>query len=55
MPEVPLNLLVQLPDEGTLQRLVDGEPLLEVARHPDVFLFVIKHGVYEQIFAEDPR
>ena len=52
---MPLNLVVQLPDEGTLHRLLDAEGVREVAREPDVFAFVIRDGEIQPVLAGDPR
>ena len=52
---MPLNLVVQLPDEGALHRLLDAEALQRVAREPGVFAFVIKDGEIHPVLAGDPR
>jgi hypothetical protein len=49
-----LQLLVQLPDEALLRRLLDAPTSQEVAREPGVFLFVIKDGDVRPVLAGDP-
>ena len=39
-----IQLLVQLPDAGTLTELIDDSPLREVASRPGCFLYVIEDG-----------
>jgi len=39
-----IQLLVQLPDAGTLTELLDDSPLREVASRPGCFLYVIEDG-----------
>jgi hypothetical protein len=46
-----LTLLVQLPDEGVLNRLLDADTVQEVAREPGVYLFVIKAGDIQPVLA----
>ncbi len=49
-------LLTSLPSEELLQRLLDGEPLPEVAREPDVFVQVIgPDGRRRDVLTSDPR
>lgn len=49
---MPLQLLVQVPDEGALRRLLDAPALVEVARDPDVHAFVIADGDVRPAFAD---
>lgn len=45
-----LQLLVQVPDANTLDRLIaDGAPLAEVAADPRVHVFVIEDGRVREV------
>lgn len=52
---LPPQLLVQLPDEAALQRLLDAPAVREVADQPGVYLFVIEDGTVRPVLADDPR
>lgn len=52
---MPLQLLIQLPDEDTLRRLLDVPALREVARESGVYLFVIEDGNVTPVLAGDPQ
>lgn len=52
---MPLILQTLLPSTDTLQRLLDGEPLPEVARDPRVVVQVIdEDGQFRYVLTGDP-
>lgn len=55
MPTRPLQLLVQLPDEGVLDKLLDVPAVREVAHEPGVYLFVIEDGNVRPVLSGAPQ